>query len=227
MSELKLVAARKAVEYVQDGMIVGLGTGSTAKLAVDEIGRLVNDDGYDLMGIPTSKETEGQARQLGIPLTTLDQVESIDLTIDGADEVDPEFRLIKGLGGALLREKIVAYWSKQEIIVVDGSKLVDRLGMKTPIPVEVVPYGHRRTKEALESLGCTAKLRGDQTAFVTDNGNYILDCKFEVIETPLELEYTINNIPGVVENGLFLGMATRVVIGTESGAVVKERRRAY
>ncbi len=225
MSELKRTAAKKAVEFVEDGMILGLGTGSTAKLAVEEIGRLVRN-GYQITGIPTSKETEKQARDLGISLTTLDEVQSIDLTIDGADEVDSELRLIKGMGGALLREKIVAFWSKQEIIVVDSSKMVDRLGVKTPLPVEVIPSGHLRTKEALESLGCLAKLRGDREPFLTDNGNYILDCKFQQIEAPRELEYAINNIPGVVENGLFLGMASRIVIGTESGAVVKERRRA-
>jgi len=225
MIDLKRIAAKRAAEYVRDGMVLGLGTGSTARLALEEICRLVND-GYQLTGIPTSKETEKLARELGIPLSTLDEVQSIDLTIDGADEVDPELCLIKGLGGALLREKIVAYWSKQEIIVVDSSKMVDQLGAKTPLPIEVIPYGYRKTKMALEDLGCRAKLRGDREPFLTDNGNFVLDCKFPQIEAPLELEHAIDDIPGVVENGLFLGMASRIVIGTESGAVVKERQGA-
>ncbi|WP_019176373.1 ribose-5-phosphate isomerase RpiA [Methanomassiliicoccus luminyensis] len=222
MSEKKLQAARKAVEFVKDGMVLGLGTGSTTRLAVDEIGKLVAS-GYKLVGIPTSIETEKQARSLGIPLTTLDQVKEIDLTIDGADEVDPRFRLIKGLGGALLREKIVAYHSKEEIIIVDDSKMVDQLGVKTPLPIEVIPFSHVRTKEAIEALGCVASLRGGDRPFVTDNGNYIYDCKFKVISEPEKIERDLNSIPGVVENGLFIGLASRVVVGTEKGAVVKER----
>lgn len=222
MSDKKLMAARKAVEFVEDGMVLGLGTGSTTRHAVDEIGKLVAK-GYQLVGIPTSVETEKQARSLGIPLTTLDQVKEIDLTIDGADEVDPQFRLIKGLGGALLREKIVAYHSKQEIIIVDDSKVVDRLGAKTPLPVEVVPFSHVRTKEAIEALDCLAVLRGGDRPFVTDNGNYIYDCKFKVIGEPEKVEGELNSIPGVVENGLFLGLASRVVVGTDEGVVVKER----
>ena len=137
MSSLKLQAARRAVELVEDGMVLGLGTGSTTRLAVDEIGKLVRD-GYRLVGVPTSIETERQARSLNIPLSTLEKVGQIDLTIDGADEVDPCLRLIKGLGGALLREKMVAYYSKREVIIVDGSKVVDVLGVRTPLPVEVV-----------------------------------------------------------------------------------------
>lgn len=222
MSEKKLQAARRAVEYVEDGMVLGLGTGSTTRLAVDEIGKLVKG-GYRLVGIPTSVETERQAISLGIPLTTLDKVEMIDLTIDGADEVDPSFRLIKGLGGALLREKMVAYHSQREIIIVDDSKLVDVLGRKTPLPVEVVQFSHLRTKRDLEDLGCTATLRGGAAPFITDNGNVIYDCKFPSIAEPERLESELNSIPGVVENGLFLGLATGVVVGTDNGTVVKER----
>jgi ribose 5-phosphate isomerase A len=222
MSDKKMAAAKRAVEFVEDGMVLGLGTGSTTRYAVDEIGKLVKD-GYKLVGVPTSIETEKQARSLGIPLTTLDRVKELDLTIDGADEVDPRFRLIKGLGGALLREKIVAYHSRQEIIIVDDSKMVETLGVRTPLPVEVVQFSHVRTKEALESLGCAAVLRGGDRPFVTDNGNLIYDCKFAAIEYPEELEARLNAIPGVIENGLFLGLADRVVVGTEKGAVVKEK----
>jgi ribose 5-phosphate isomerase A len=222
VNALKLQAARKAVEFVEDGMVLGLGTGSTTRLAVDEIGKLVKD-GYRLVGVPTSIETERQARALGIPLSTLEEVGRLDLTIDGADEVDPQFRLIKGLGGALLREKMVAFYSKREIIIVDDSKVVDVLGVKTPLPVEVVQFGHRRTRAALEELGCTAKLRGGEQPFVTDNGNYIYDCKFDAINDPEGMDSKIGSLPGVVENGLFIGLATSIVIGTERGAIIRER----
>lgn len=222
MSEKKMLAAQKAVEFVEDGMVLGLGTGSTTRFAVDEIGKLVKK-GYRLVGVPTSVETESQARSLGIPLTTLDKVEQLDLTIDGADEVDPQFRLIKGLGGALLREKIVAYHSKQEIIIVDDSKVVEKLGVRTPLPVEVVTFSHQRTREAIESLGCRAALRGGERPVITDNGNLIYDCKFDAIDDPEGLERELNSIPGVVENGLFLGLASRVVIGTDSGVRVREK----
>lgn len=222
MSSLKLQAARRAVELVEDGMVLGLGTGSTTRLAIDEIGKLVRD-GYRLVGVPTSIETERQARSLNIPLSTLEKVGQIDLTIDGADEVDPCLRLIKGLGGALLREKMVAYYSKREVIIVDGSKVVDVLGVRTPLPVEVVQFGHLRTKSALEALGCVATLRGGESPFVTDNGNLIYDCKFDRISEPEETSTRIDSIPGVVENGLFIGLATSVVIGTERGTVIRER----
>lgn len=223
MSETKRRAARRAVEYVEDGMVLGLGTGSTTRYAVEEIGRLVKE-GYRLVGVPTSLETERQARSLGIPISTLEEVKHLDLTIDGADEVDPKFQLIKGLGGALLREKIVAYHSRQEIIIVDSSKIVEKLGVRTPLPVEVTPFSHGRTMEAMEGLGCTAALRGGATPFVTDNGNYIYDCKFSGIDNARRLEAELDSIPGVVESGLFLGLASRVVIGTEEGVEVRERR---
>ncbi|MDW5562168.1 MAG: ribose-5-phosphate isomerase RpiA [Methanomassiliicoccus sp.] len=223
MIELKMQAARKAVEFVEDGMILGLGTGSTTRLAIDEIGKLVKN-GYRLVGVPTSVETEKQARSLGIPLTTLEEVDRIDLTIDGADEVDPRFRLIKGLGGALLREKMVAYYSRREVIIVDGSKIVDVLGVKTPLPVEVIRFGHRRTKKALEAMGCTALLRGgNEQPFITDNGNVIYDCKFEAINDPEGMDSEMASIPGIVETGLFIGLATCVVVGTEGGTIIKEK----
>jgi ribose 5-phosphate isomerase A len=223
MSDKKQQAAKRAVEYVHDGMVLGLGTGSTTRLAVDEIGKLVKK-GYDLVGIPTSLETERQARSLGIPLTTLDQVEAIDLTIDGADEVDPNLNLIKGLGGALLREKIVAYHSKREIIIVDDSKMVEVLGVRTPLPVEVAQFSHIKTRRTLEGLGCKAALRGGLSPFTTDNGNFIYDCKFNAIEDPSVLESKLNSIPGVLENGLFLELANCVVVGTDDGPKVQTKR---
>lgn len=223
MSELKIKAAKKAVEYVKDGMILGLGTGSTTKFAVDEIGKLVAA-GYDLVGIPTSIETEKQAKSLNIPLTELECVDKIDLTIDGADEVDPNFDLIKGLGGALLREKIVAYYSKKEIIIIDESKIVNQLGTRVSLPVEVTKFSHKKTKESIEKLGCSAQLRGSDSPFVTDNGNFIYDCKFSGISDPHGLELKLNSIPGVVENGLFLDLASHVVIGTESETRVLEKK---
>jgi len=221
MSELKLAAARRAVEYVEDGMVLGLGTGSTTKLAVDEIGRLVAE-GLKVIGIPTSLATEAQARSLNIPLTTLDKVERIDLTIDGADEVDPRLNLIKGLGGALLREKIVAFHSDMEIIIADDSKIVSRLGTKAPLPVEVVPFSHARTKAAIERLGCRATLRGGDAPFITDNGNLIYDCRFDSIDDPERTETELNLIPGVVENGLFIGLADKAVIASPRGTEVRE-----
>jgi ribose 5-phosphate isomerase A len=222
MNEKKKMAALKAVEWVRDGMVIGLGTGSTAYYAIEVIGKLVKE-GHDLIGVPTSKNTEKLALEFGIPLTSLENVNDIDLTIDGADEVDLRLRLIKGMGGALLREKIVASVSRQEIVAVDDSKLVDVLGTKSPLPVEVVPFGHKRAKEAIERLRCKAQLRGENNPFVTDSGNYIYDCRFVRIENPEDLEKRLNLIPGVVENGLFIGLTTRVVIGTEKGVVVRER----
>ena len=222
MNEKKKMAALKAVEWVRDGMVIGLGTGSTAYYAIEVIGKLVKE-GHDLIGVPTSKNTEKLALEFGIPLTSLESVNDIDLTIDGADEVDLRLRLIKGMGGALLREKIVASVSRQEIVAVDDSKLVDVLGTKSPLPVEVVPFGHKRAKEAIEWLRCKAQLRGENNPFVTDSGNYIYDCRFVRIENPEDLEKRLNLIPGVVENGLFIGLTTRVVIGTEKGVVVRER----
>ena len=215
-------AALKAVEWVKDGMVLGLGTGSTAYYAIEAIGDLVKE-GHELVGVPTSKNTEDLARGLGIPLASLESVDRIDLTIDGADEVDPKLRLIKGMGGALLKEKVVASVSDTEIIAVDDTKLVDVLGTKSPLPVEVIPFGHKRSWEAIERFGCKARLRGGRDPFVTDSGNYIYDCKFVRIENPEDLERRLNLIPGVVENGLFIGLATRVAIGTKDGVIVKER----
>lgn len=215
----KRVAAEASVELVRDGMVVGLGTGSTANYAIEGLGRKVTD-GLRIKGVATSKATEQLARKVGIPLITLEEAGEVDLTIDGADEVDPRLNLIKGMGGALLREKIVAFASKEEVIIVDDSKLVDALGSKSPLPVEVVPFGHARTKESLQALGCKAVLKGGSKPFITDNGNLIYECRFELIQDAEMLEAEIDMIPGVVESGLFIDLATKVIVASAKGVEV-------
>ena len=210
MEELKRMAAVHAASYIEDGMTVGLGTGSTAKYAVEKIGEMVRE-GMEVVGIATSKETEQIARDAGIPLSELNE-HDIDITIDGADQVDGNLNLIKGGGGALLREKMVASCSKKEIIVVDESKVVDSFSF--PLPVEVVKFGWESVAKKLRAFGFTPKLR---EGFVTDNGNYILDCRYSNIEDAEEMETMLNTIPGVVENGLFVGLADVVVVGTKRG----------
>ena len=223
--EMKKAVAVKAVdEYVKDGMTVGLGTGSTAYHAINRIGELVNDNGYNLRFVATSVRSEEQARGLGLEVLDVNDVERVDLTIDGADEVDPSMQLIKGLGGALIREKIIAAASVAEVIIVDETKLVDKLGTKAPLPVEVLRFGHLKTKYALELQGCTATLRlgEDGQPFVTDNGNYIYDCRFpQGIDSPFFLETRINVIPGTVDNGLFLNTATTVLVSHPDGTIDK------
>jgi ribose 5-phosphate isomerase A len=214
---LKQIAGERAVEYVRDGMVVGLGTGSTTYYAVKRLGMMAAE-GLSIIGIPTSLQTEKIAEESGISLSTLENHPEIDVTIDGADEVDPNLDLIKGMGGALFREKIVAAASKMEVIVVDPSKMVDILGTKSPLPVEVSSFGWKNSLEKLKKLGCDAKPRmKDDTFFITDSGNYIIDCTFQRIDNPKKLESEINNIPGVIENGLFLGLTDIVIMGTEDG----------
>jgi ribose 5-phosphate isomerase A len=219
----KKAAAEAALELVENGMVVGLGTGSTANYAIEGLGRRVAS-GLRIRGVATSRASEELARKVGVPIITLDQVSGIDLTIDGADEVDPRFNLIKGMGGALLREKIVAFASKQEVIIIDDSKLVEVLGTKTPLPVEVVPFGHLLTKDALESLGCKASLKGGSSPFVTDNANLIYECRFAKIEDPEILEAEIDLIPGVVESGLFIDLATKVVVASAKGVEIRSKK---
>ena len=215
----KLVAEEAVKRYVKDGMNVGLGTGSTAKFMIEKIGELVQQ-GYNLTCTATSVQSEELAKSLGIKVVNLDEIGHLDITIDGADEVDPDMQLIKGLGGALLREKIVAAATVKEIIITDESKLVDKLGTKAPLPVEVLQFGHEHTKFALEKQGCKAELRmKDGKPFITDSGNYIYDCRFESIEKPFFLETRIDVIPGVVENGLFLNTAVDVLISRPDGTV--------
>lgn len=219
---LKKAAALRAIDYVEDGMVVGLGTGSTAYFVVEGLGARVAK-GLRITGIPTSERTATQARSLKIPLATFAEHQRIDLTIDGADEVETgTLNLIKGLGGALLREKIVAAASDRLIIVVDHDKLVDRLGDHTPVPVEVTQFGWQATAARLAELGATPVLRhaAEDHPFITDGGNYILDCRFARVGDPGALECRISKIVGVVESGLFVGRSTAVVIASERGVEV-------
>src|SRR5580704_19771325 len=217
--ELKRAAAMRAIAEVEDGMVLGLGTGSTAFFVVEGLGRRVAA-GLRVVGIPTSERTAAQARGLGIPIATFAEYQSLDLTIDGADEVElGTLGLIKGLGGALLREKIVAAASKRLVIVVDEEKLVDRLGDHTPVPVEVVQFGWQATAAALSRLGAEPVLRHahEDHAFITDGGNYTLDCRFPRITDAKELERQIISIVGVVDCGLFIGRASAVVVAETDG----------
>jgi len=234
--ELKKLAGEEAVKHIEDGMIVGLGTGSTVEYTICKLGELVKN-GLKIECIPTSIRTKRRAKEENIPLTTLEEHPEIDVTIDGADEVDSQLNLVKGGGGALTREKIIAFNSKKLIIIVDDSKIVKSLGIDFPLPVEVVKFGWQSTKKALEQfgwqparqkleeIGCTVELRkvmGDEP-FITDNGNYILDCEFERIENPEELEKDINNIPGVVENGLFVNLVNEVIVGGKQGILTLDK----
>lgn len=216
----KRQAAERAAERVESGMVVGLGTGSTAVLAVRRLAqRLQAGELEELVGVPTSEATAAEARKLGIPLATLDERPAVDLTIDGADEVDPQLDLIKGGGGALLREKIVAQASAREIIVVDESKLSPVLGTRWAVPIEVVPFGLRTEAGFLEGLGGVVKLRltaaGD--AFVTDSGNHILDANFGPIDDAQELAWLLEERAAIVTHGLFLGLATELIVAGADG----------
>lgn len=223
--DLKERAAAEAVRYVEDGMVVGLGSGSTASIAIKLIGDRVKKEGLEILGVPTSKASDLLGRAVGIKIVELDDHPTVDLTIDGADEIDPRLDLVKGLGGALVREKIVAAASTVEIIVADDSKLVDHLCQKAPLPVEVVKFSFKTTLRRLSSLGCRPVLRAAGDApFTTDNGNFILDCRFDRIDDPATMESTINNIPGVVDNGLFVGRASKAVIASKDGLKIMERQ---
>ena len=216
---LKRAAAEAAVELVEDGMVVGLGTGSTAAFAIEALARR-HKQGLRLVGIATSERTAAQAAAAKIPLTSFRQHREIDITIDGADEVErATLNLIKGLGGALLREKIVAAASRCRVIIVDGIKLVDQLGERIPVPVEVVEFGLEVTQACLEQLGATARLRLSATGqpFVTDCGNRILDCSFGIIRDAGRLEEQIKRIVGVVESGLFIDLADLVFVADTAG----------
>ena len=211
-------AAEEAVKYVKNGMVVGLGTGSTAKIAVDLIGAKLNE-GFQIVGMPTSINTKLQAEGLGIKLIEIDEADSIDLAIDGADEVSPDMSLIKGLGGALLREKKVEKKAKELIIIVDEGKLVQKLG-RGELPVEVSSNDYEAIGSKIEELGCEASLRieNDGTPFVTDNQNYIYHCNFaDGIEDPTSLDTSLQSIEGVKDTGLFLNMATKVIVGNDKG----------
>jgi ribose 5-phosphate isomerase A len=222
VDDLKRAAAESAAAHLESGMIVGLGTGSTATLAINAIGRRVAK-GLRIIGIPTSEATAQLAKSLGIPVSTLGEHAHIDVTVDGADEVElGTLNLIKGHGGALLREKIVASASMRLVIVVDESKLVDRLAVRDPIPVEVVPFGWQATAKRLRQLGADPSLRrrADGQVFVTDGGHYILDCSLPGIASAAELERALDSVVGLVEHGLFLGMTTEVIVGATQGVRV-------
>lgn len=211
-------------------MVVGLGHGSTAILAVRRIAQLLHDGQLvDILGVPCSLEVEEEARRLGIPLTTLEEHPVVDLTIDGADEVDPKLDLIKGGGGALLREKIVAQASQREIIVVDESKLSPALGTRWALPVEVAPFGWRSQQAYIQSLGASVVLResSDGAPFRTDQGNLLLDCSFGPISEPIRLATKLSQRAGVVEHGLFLGLATDVIVATDQAIRHLKRGESY
>lgn len=213
----KKIAAEKAIGFVRDGMLLGLGTGSTAYWAILGIANRIKKENLRIRAIATSNSSEKLARDSGITIVEFDKHTSIDLTIDGADEVNRDLDLIKGGGGALLREKIVAYNSRQLVIIVDESKLVAALG-RFPLPVEIAVFGWEVTCEHLASLGCRTTLRMlDGKPFLTDNGHYIIDCNFEVIGDAAHINQQIRGIPGVMETGLFVQMASKVIVGYEDG----------
>ena len=218
--DAKRNAAERAVDYIQDGMIVGLGTGSTAYWAIQKLGSKVQER-LNIKAIATSIQSEELAKKLGIPIITFSEINEIDITIDGADEVDPNLYMIKGGGGALLREKIVAAASKQFIVVVDESKLVNCLGT-FPLPIEIVKFGFEATIKKLQLLECEPKLRKvEDKVYVTDNGNYIVDCHLNRIEKPEELHNRLNLLPGIVDNGLFVNMTRKVIVGYRNGDIVE------
>ncbi|RHW38115.1 ribose-5-phosphate isomerase RpiA [Neobacillus notoginsengisoli] len=220
----KKIVGEKAVDFIQDGMIVGLGTGSTVYYSLLKLGRQL-EAGLSIQGIPTSVQTKELAEKLRIPLIGFEDVNEIDLTIDGADEVDRNLNLIKGGGGALVREKIIAKASKRFIVVADPSKMVNTLGA-FPLPVEVVPFGAQLTEKHIKKLNGEPRLRqSNGTPYLTDNGNYIFDCTFLDITKPFELEIALNSIPGVVDNGLFNGMADVVITVDNGEPIFLDRKR--
>lgn len=217
----KEISGRRAAEMIEHGQIVGLGTGSTVYFTLVRLAERIRDEGLEIRGVPTSIDTERKSRELSIPLVTLDQVETLDVTVDGADEIDGNFDMIKGGGGALLREKVVASISKKEIIVVGRNKVVERLGTTFLLPVEIVPFAQPMVARAIRALGAEPMLRtrDDGEPTTTDNGNRILDCRFEQgIENARETEAQLDAIPGVVESGLFCGLAHVCVIGDDDGS---------
>ena len=227
LDRLKAAAASAAAVLVEDGMVVGLGSGSTASLAVGILGHRVAE-GLRIICIPTSQRTEREARRLGIPLSTLAEYDHIDVTIDGADEVDvARLNLLKGRGGALLREKLIASASEQLIIVVDETKLVEHLGVHGSVAVEVVPFGWNGTARRLQALGPSPVRRttGEGHPLITDDGHYILDCAFGAIDDPEHLRRQLDGTIGVVEHGLFIGMTSRVIVGGAQGVHVLQSTR--
>lgn len=231
IATLKQVAAEQAVaKEVRSGMAIGLGTGSTVAYALDALGAALQAGRLtDIVGVPTSDQTADRARALGIPLRELHEVETLDVTIDGADEIDPDLNLIKGLGAALLREKMVAQVTQRLVVIADASKRVQRLGQKAPLPVEVVTFGWRAHLPFLTQAGATPRRRDDADGqpILTDNGCYLIDCAFDAaegIEDPQVLEWLLLARAGIVDHGLFLDMAAVAYIAGENGVEVVERK---
>ncbi|MBI1263019.1 MAG: ribose-5-phosphate isomerase RpiA [Rhizobiales bacterium] len=228
--EQKQAASRRALDYVESGMKLGLGTGSTAEHFVRFLATHVTEKGLDIVGVPTSERTAALATRLGLRLTHLDETPYLDLTIDGADELDSQLRLVKGGGGALLREKIVATASDRMIVIADESKFVKSLG-KFPLPVEVIPFGcevtMRKMVDVAKDFGCSGKIirRADEfdVPFLTDSNNFIYDCHFNLLPDPDGLSAGLNRIAGVVDNGLFIGIATMAIVGTVTGTDIVSR----
>ena len=222
-NELKKLAAEKAVERVETGMVVGLGTGSTAAFAVSAIGERMKSEGLNIIGVPTSIRTFEQATELGIPLATLEEQPKLDLAIDGADEIElSSLNLIKGAGGALLREKLVEVSAEKLIIIADSTKKVDKLGSKFALPVEIVRFGWKSIFSRVESVGCNPVLRtvegGDP--YITDEKHYILDCQFGPMDDPVAIADALKGTAGVVEHGLFIDMVHEAIVATDSGIEV-------
>lgn len=218
----KKAAGEKAVEYIKDGMVVGLGSGSTVYWMLKKLGELV-EQGLDIKGVPSSLRTEGWAKDFNIPLTDFSEVQLLDVAIDGADEIDPNFHLTKGGGGSLVREKVVNAHAKKLIIVADQSKMVDELG-KFPLPVEVLQFGWQLTANKIAELGAEPVLRErDGSVYISNNGNYILDCAFGSIPDPESLHNSLKQLLGVVETGLFVGMTDTVILAGPEGAKVIDK----
>ncbi len=215
----KRVAGEKSTEYIKDGMILGLGTGSTAYYMIKKVGELIKN-GMKIKAVATSKSTENLAKELKIPLLSIDEVDRIDLAIDGVDEIDNDFNAIKGGGGALFREKIVASLATEVIWIMDESKLVDGIG-EFPLPVEILPYGYKHAIKELQDYSLNPKIRmKEEEIFVTDNGNYIVDLHIGKPMNINDVYNKVNRITGVLETGLFINMCNRIVIGTNSGAKI-------
>ncbi|MGK7913324.1 MAG: ribose 5-phosphate isomerase A [Synechococcus sp.] len=222
-NELKKMAAEKAVERVETGMIVGLGTGSTAAFAVSAIGERMKTEGLSIIGVPTSQRTFEQATELGIPLATLEEQPKLDVAIDGADEIElSSLNLIKGAGGALLREKLVEVSADKLIIIADSTKKVDKLGTKFALPVEIVRFGWKSTTSRVEALGCKPVLRTTESGepYITDEQHYIIDCQFGPMDDPVAIANALKGTAGVVEHGLFIDMVYEAIVATDTGIEV-------
>ena len=226
IEQAKYNAAKAALNYVKNGMVIGLGTGSTANKAIELLAEKVVDEELNIICIATSRKTEELAKSLKLELRTLDEIKKVDITIDGADEVDGNLNLIKGGGGALFREKLIAKISDKKVIIVDNTKVVDNLGENFPVPIEVVPFSVPVVKPFIERLKATVTLRMiNEQPFTTDNGNYILDAKFTRIADPKSLEKKLKMVTGIVEIGLFVDLADIVIIGNPQGSITVKRKK--